>query len=177
MGMYVQSSISGSEKQLSAFKLHPLVWLLPALTLGVGFLLLVATLLIDPPSVLLHLYLGAELYLGVSHQLSWFLTGLIGFIFLSIKSVLRLLSLYFIEQALTTRRVIFKYGIVTLSTDEILVKNIETVSVSQSFVGKILGYGNIRITGTGSHPVHLFYITNPIDAKIRIEDAIVRMAS
>ena len=44
-----------------------------------------------------------------------------------------------IEQAVTNRRVIFKRGIISRHTEEMLLNSVETVEIRQSVWGRILG--------------------------------------
>jgi uncharacterized membrane protein YdbT with pleckstrin-like domain len=53
------------------------------------------------------------------------------------------------EFAVTNRRVISKRGFVWRETEEMIMDKVETVDVDQSVLGRILGYGKMRITGTG----------------------------
>jgi len=53
------------------------------------------------------------------------------------------------EIAVTSRRAIYKTGVVRRITSEISVDKIETVLVDQSVLGRILNFGTIVIRGTG----------------------------
>jgi uncharacterized membrane protein YdbT with pleckstrin-like domain len=54
------------------------------------------------------------------------------------------------ELVITNKRLIAKYGLVTTHSIEIRFDKIETVRVSQGLLGRILNYGDIIVTGTGS---------------------------
>ncbi len=60
------------------------------------------------------------------------------------------------EMAVTTRRVVVKQGLVSRKTIEMLLNKIETIEVSETMVGRMLGYGSITMIGTGgtSEPFH-----------------------
>ena len=51
---------------------------------------------------------------------------------------------------ITDRRLIAKYGVISIDSIEIRFEKIESVRVSQGLLGRILGYGDIVVTGTGS---------------------------
>jgi uncharacterized membrane protein YdbT with pleckstrin-like domain len=53
------------------------------------------------------------------------------------------------EFAVTSHRVIASRVFIARNTEEMSVEKVETVDVAQSVLGRILGYGNLRITGTG----------------------------
>jgi uncharacterized membrane protein YdbT with pleckstrin-like domain len=54
------------------------------------------------------------------------------------------------ELVVTDKRLIVKYGIISTQSIEIRFDKIETVRVKQGLMGRILGYGDIVVTGTGS---------------------------
>ena len=54
------------------------------------------------------------------------------------------------ERALTNTRYIQKIGWIARNTEEIGISKIEEVDLQQSILGRILGYGSISISGTGS---------------------------
>ena len=53
------------------------------------------------------------------------------------------------EFAVTNRRVISKRGFIWRKTEEMNMDKVETVDINQTILGRLLGYGSIRITGTG----------------------------
>ena len=84
---------------------------------------------------------------------------------------------YTTEIAVTSHRFVEKTGLFTLRTNEISLQNIEGVQLEQSFLGRLFGYGHIRIEGTGVDAVTIPDIANPIAFRAAIEtarDAIVR---
>jgi uncharacterized membrane protein YdbT with pleckstrin-like domain len=54
------------------------------------------------------------------------------------------------ELAITNNRLISKYGIFSTHALEIRLERIETVRVKQGLMGKLLNYGDILVTGTGT---------------------------
>ena len=52
------------------------------------------------------------------------------------------------EMAITNHRVIYKIGIFNVKTDELASNKIESISVRQSILGRILNYGDILFSGT-----------------------------
>ena len=75
------------------------------------------------------------------------------------------------EIGITTHRFIMKTGLFTLHTQEMAIHNIEGVKVDQSFWGRVLGYGHIRIEGTGVDAIELPPIADPIAFRAAIETA------
>lgn len=53
------------------------------------------------------------------------------------------------EFAVTNRRVIYKDGLIRRRTVEMNIAAVESVDVDQSLLGRIFGYGEVRVHGTG----------------------------
>ena len=66
------------------------------------------------------------------------------------------------ERALTNTRYIQKIGWISRNTEEIGISKIEEVDLKQSILGRILGYGSISISGTGSGLIFLKDIDAPL---------------
>lgn len=75
------------------------------------------------------------------------------------------------EIGVTTHRFVEKTGLFTLKTNEVALPNIEGVKVEQSFWGRILGFGHLRIEGTGVDAVEIPDIRDPIGFRSSIETA------
>jgi uncharacterized membrane protein YdbT with pleckstrin-like domain len=60
-----------------------------------------------------------------------------------------LIDKYTDEFAITNKRVIIKTGLISRKTFEMNHSKIESVNVDQGILGRILGYGTIRIVGSG----------------------------
>jgi uncharacterized membrane protein YdbT with pleckstrin-like domain len=75
------------------------------------------------------------------------------------------------EIAVTSHRFVEKTGLFSLSTNEIALPNIEGVRVEQSLWGRILGYGHLRIEGTGVDAVVMPNIADPVGFRRAIETA------
>ena len=53
------------------------------------------------------------------------------------------------EIAVTDRRIIFKTGLFQRHTVEISMEKVESVDVDQSILGRVFGYGDVTVRGTG----------------------------
>lgn len=73
------------------------------------------------------------------------------------------------EIAVTSHRFVIKTGLFRLDTNEIALHNIEGVRVHQNLWGRMLGYGKLRIEGTGVDAIEIPDIANPIDFRRAIE--------
>jgi uncharacterized membrane protein YdbT with pleckstrin-like domain len=75
------------------------------------------------------------------------------------------------EIGVTSHRFVEKTGLFTLTTNEIALNNIEGVRVVQTFWGRLLGYGHLRIEGTGVDAIQLPNIADPVAFRAAIESA------
>jgi uncharacterized membrane protein YdbT with pleckstrin-like domain len=89
-------------------------------------------------------------------------------IFITIYEWLRLRA---IELGVTTHRVVRKTGIISRETDEIRLSAIETVDLHQSTWGRLLGFGDVRVTGRGESSMLLYRVADPVGVKRSIESA------
>jgi uncharacterized membrane protein YdbT with pleckstrin-like domain len=64
------------------------------------------------------------------------------------------------EYGITNQRIIKKHGVISQNTSEIKLDRLESLTVNQSSLGRILGYGNVIANGAGSTIV-FEYIPNP----------------
>lgn len=85
---------------------------------------------------------------------------------LALYEFLRLRS---IEQGVTNKRVIFKKGIVSRQSEEMKLNSIETVEINQGVLGRILGFGEVKVTGRGISNVVFKTIDDPMAVKRQIE--------
>ena len=79
------------------------------------------------------------------------------------------LKLRSIEQGVTNKRVILKRGIVSRKTEEMKITSIETVEIIQGVMGRIFGYGDVKVTGRGISDLLFKKINDPMDVKRKIE--------
>ena len=73
-----------------------------------------------------------------------------------------IIALYSDEFAITNKRVIIKTGLISRHTLELNLSKIESVNINQSIWGRILGYGNIQIIGTGGTRETFINIKRPL---------------
>jgi len=75
------------------------------------------------------------------------------------------------ELAITDKRLIAKYGLLSTHSIEIRFDKIETVRVSQGIMGRIFNYGDIIVTGTGSTFDPIKNISNAMRFRTALNDA------
>jgi uncharacterized membrane protein YdbT with pleckstrin-like domain len=65
----------------------------------------------------------------------------------------------------TNKRIIISSGIFSRHTQDLNISKLESIFVSQSFLGLLLGYGTIMFIGTGGTREIYKNIANPIELK------------
>ena len=64
---------------------------------------------------------------------------------------------------------VLKKGIVSRKTEEMKLKSIETVEIDQGVLGRVLGFGTVKLTGKGVSDFLLKGIADPLAVKRTIE--------
>ena len=66
------------------------------------------------------------------------------------------------ELAITNKRVIAKFGFISRNTMEIAVQKVESIQVQQSLMGRMLDFGTLIISGTGTSHAPIPSISDPM---------------
>lgn len=66
------------------------------------------------------------------------------------------------ELAITNKRVIAKFGLISRSTIEINVQKIESIQVNQGILGRIFNFGSIVVAGAGNPQAPVPGISQPM---------------
>jgi len=72
------------------------------------------------------------------------------------------------ELGATNKRVIVKLGLVQRRTLELLLRQVEAISVDQSLLGRVFGFGSITLTGTGGVREVFHRVGDPLELRRRI---------
>jgi len=75
------------------------------------------------------------------------------------------------EFMLTNKRVVLRQGIISRKTVEILLAKCEGVSVDQSIIGRILGFGTLVVT-TGGATSRFEYVNQPVAFRNSVNEEI-----
>lgn len=79
------------------------------------------------------------------------------------------------EIAVTNRRLIYKRGWIARRTEEMNLRRVEEVNLRQSVLGRILGWGRLRVHGTGASVIDIPRIARPGRFKRELLEAQVRL--
>lgn len=128
---YVDRNLLPQEEILFRTRLHWIVYAMPGTLMLIGLVMLGATLFAHQRSF--GESVGSLMLLA--GFLVWFMRWLI------VKTS---------EFAVTTKRVVIKVGVVRRYTLEMLYRQVEAIAVDQGMIGRIFGYGTVKIVGTGA---------------------------
>lgn len=142
---YIQQSLGDGETVITYARFHVLYFVAAWLVLLIPLLLFLAAL-VEAAQFTDPLVLGTALLL---------LLGLGMFARMMIRQ-------WSTEIGITSHRFVEKYGLLSMHTNEIALPNIEGVRVNQSVLGRLFGYGTVRIEGTGVDSVTTPAIADPV---------------
>lgn len=142
---YVEQTLTADEEIISFNKFHWIYTAPPVLGL-LGSIVLFAKF--QPINETPFVILAFVLFLG---SFVWF--------------VGRLINKWTTEQVITNKKVFIKQGLIRRNTKEIPKNKVETLSVKQGILGRILGYGELEFTGTGITGFRFDYVSNPTKVK------------
>ena len=73
------------------------------------------------------------------------------------------------EFGVTSKRVIIKVGLIQRRTLELLIRQVEAISVDQSLMGRIFNFGTITLSGTGGVKETFHNIAHPLEFRRSIQ--------
>jgi uncharacterized membrane protein YdbT with pleckstrin-like domain len=149
---YVERHLLPDERVLYKTRLHWILYLKAMLLTLVGIVLaIVLTQVADPPWAW---------YVGVGVAVIGILWWLV-----------RWIELRTSEFAVTSMRLIFKVGLVARYTTELLLAKVESISVTQGLLGRMLNYGDLIVTGTGGAREVFARVHDPVGFRNEVQRA------
>ncbi|NOT39367.1 MAG: PH domain-containing protein [Alphaproteobacteria bacterium] len=76
-----------------------------------------------------------------------------------------------LEIAVTSDRFVKKSGLVSIKSEEVSLDKIEEVSVEESILGRIFGFGTIFVHGTGAGEIRVPMLKDPVNLRRQIQTA------
>lgn len=152
---YIKSTLSKDEEIRVTPKLH---W--------INYTIVVVCLILAGACGKLYLGLAEDVYpiVKIAYQVP---IGIFAF-----SAVIFILRILVTEMAVTTKRVVFRTGIISVHTEELKIGRIESVELRQSILGRILNYGSLYFSGTGTGKVVFPNIQQPREMKSLLEDVV-----
>ena len=149
---YVERHLLPDERVVYMTRLHWVLYLRPLFLTCVGVVLAVVLgQVTDPPWLW---YFGLAVAVPGA---GWWLA--------------RWIELRTSEFAVTSTRLIFKIGLVARHTTELLLPKVESISVTQSLPGRLLGYGDLTVTGTGGAREVFTRVHDPVGLRNEVQRA------
>lgn len=141
---YVEKVLQPGEKVIARAKLHWIIYAFPALMLILAIALVIVA----------GGFGGAEPFFYGAAALAAAVAV--------IAAARAWFDQWITEIAVTNVRIIHKRGFIWRTTREMNMEKVESVTVDQSLLGRLLGYGTIHVLGTGEGIAHLHQIADPI---------------
>jgi len=149
---YVERHLLPDERVLYKTRLHWVLYLKAMLLTLVGIVLaIILAQVADPPWAW---------YVGVG-------VAVIGILWWLVRWV----ELRTSEFAVTSMRLIFKVGLVARYTTELLLAKVESISVTQGLLGRMLNYGDLIVTGTGGAREVFARVHDPVSFRNEVQRA------
>jgi uncharacterized membrane protein YdbT with pleckstrin-like domain len=145
MKSYIDKNLQAGEQIHYKAHVHWCIFVIPVLLLLVG----------------IHYYPSSNVF-----------EHLIGITTLPVGAFTLLRSLYLkngTQYVVTSKRVILKQGILSRDAMELMLNKCEGLSISQGFIGRLLGFGTILLTTGGATNVFR-YVTEPIKFRNAINE-------
>lgn len=163
---YVESNLVPGETVIYQTRLHWIVML--------GHIFFGVLLLISPGAVLLYYALTEP---GIDSRNVHLMQGGAAVLLLSGIAVVvaGMVKRNATEMAVTNRRVVVKTGLAARKTIEMLLAKVESIEVSETTMGRMLGYGTIVVIGTGgtSEPFHK--VAHPLQFRNQVQQQIEKL--
>lgn len=132
--------------------------------------LLVSVIILITVVLLLHVSGLSEKISTETAAIAW----LAGLALSAIPIVPPLLTSKSAEFSVTNKRVILKFGFLQSRTEEMFLNKIESVGVDQTLTGRVLGYGDIVIRGTGGSLEPFRRVSRPLEFRRQVQEQIGR---
>lgn len=168
---YVKDNLMPNEKILYTARVHPAIFLPSFFT----FLITIVIFIYGVSNSTIVSEVGSPTPQVNSNNLMGSMM-LCFFVFLLLYSVLLGLQAFIVsfttEFAITNRRIIAKTGFIRRHTLEMLITKVESVSVNQNILGRLMNFGTVIVTGTGGTREGFRAIGNPIKVRKNINQMI-----
>lgn len=140
---YVESNLLPNEQITYRARLHRIIYLFPAVMFVIAFLVV----------------------LGGGSWIAGSALGVIGLVLLLPPWIKSFSS----EFAITNKRILIKVGLIRRHSLELLLQKVEGIGVDQGFLGRILGYGTITVSGVGGTKEAFRMVANPLEFRRQVQ--------
>jgi uncharacterized membrane protein YdbT with pleckstrin-like domain len=163
---YVESNLIPGEVVIYQTRLHWIVML--------GHILVGCLLLALPGAFLLY-YTLSQTGLGITTVHAMEGVGVALIIAGVVAIIMGMVRRSATEMAVTNRRVVIKTGLVSRKTIELLLNKVESIEVSETTMGRMLGYGAIAVIGTGGTTEPFRQMAHPLEFRSQVQQQIEKL--
>jgi uncharacterized membrane protein YdbT with pleckstrin-like domain len=149
---YVERHLLPGERVLYRTRLHWVLFVKPGLVTLAGVVLMVLLRPVQDPRWL------------------WMIGGAVALVGL-LWGLVRYVEVMTSEFAVTTSRLIFKVGLISRYTTELLLARVESIGVQQGLLGRLLNHGDLTVTGTGGAREVFRRVRDPIGFRNHVQQA------
>jgi len=171
IGGYVKSTLLPNENVLAIAKLHWAIFIPPIL---LSFVAICMTLPSIFPVITYTNQSTSSPDLQKYNLFSFALCSLPWWIIAIMIFIRSLLQYMTTEFALTDQRIIGKTGIIWRKSLEMVLSKVESISINQGIIGRILGYGSVIVRGSGGTHQGFPAISDPMKMKQKINSSLPR---
>ena len=91
----------------------------------------------------------------------FFMTNTYTMIFSALLILLAIMNISNTELAITNKKVIGRTGFLKKESVDMPIDRLESINIEQGLIGRILGYGKVKINGIGGNTVTIPFIKGP----------------
>jgi uncharacterized membrane protein YdbT with pleckstrin-like domain len=148
---YVERHLLPNERVIYKTRLHWILFWQPALVTVIGVVLAALLAAVEPTWLW---WVGA---LVAAAGLGW--------------ALVHYIELMTSEFAVTSSRLIFKVGLLARYTTELLLSKVESISVTQGLVGRLVNFGDLTVTGAGGAREVFRRVNDPVGFRNHVQHA------
>lgn len=160
MAGYVESTLAGGEEIVYRAHFNWTYSFFPILWFAIG-----------SAPVGMYVYLQYFVEIPATKLTFGWWAAWIGFACGALILLSHLITLWTTEFVVTTYRFVYKRGWIKRDTQEVSLNKIEEITLHQSILGRIFGYGKLVLRGTGVGVIELPDLDNPVTVRRIIENA------
>lgn len=153
-GGYVDANLLPNEQVVYRAYLHWFYFLRPVFWFGLAFLMFRT---------------GATMKAGEQDASATFITiGVLAVMAGMVSTLTHAITYWTSEFAVTSRRVIMKQGFIRRKTMELMLGKVDSLSVDQGILGRIFGYGTVRVT-VATEKQSFAFLANPLEFRRQVQ--------
>jgi hypothetical protein len=165
---YVESNLVPGETVVYETRLH---WIVMLWHIVVGCVLLAL------PGVLLLVYALRQTGIDRGNLRAMDIGGVVLIVCGIVTVLAGMMRRNATEMAVTNRRVVIKTGLAGRKTIEILLNKVESIEVSETALGRMLGFGTIVVIGTGGTLEPFSRVARPLEFRSQVQQQIEKVHS